>query len=84
MVDAHLRDHNAIKTKNGPAIHRIMLLKEVELMLKKKVAQEEFIALGGLDVLAHWISLNPDGSCPLPQVVESVFEILDMLPIISE
>ena len=30
MVEAHLQDHNAIKTKNGPAIFRIMLLKEVE------------------------------------------------------
>jgi hypothetical protein len=61
-----------------------MLLKEMEQFLRKRNIQIEFLELGGLDVLANWINQNPDGSFPLPQVVESVFQILDHFPITSE
>ena len=61
-----------------------MLLKEMDQLLRKRNIQIEFLELGGLEVLTNWIDQNPDGSFPLPQVVESVFQILDRFPITSE
>ncbi len=57
------------------------MIKEMDSLLMKKPIQTEFLDLSGLEALAFWIRQNPDGSYPLPQVVESVFEVLDRLPI---
>jgi hypothetical protein len=84
MIEAVLEDHKTIQSKRGPALHRIMLLKEMDQMLRKRNIQMEFLQLGGLEILANWIDQNPDGSFPLPQVVESVFQILDHFPMTSE
>jgi len=56
-------------------------LPTVEDLLKKKQIQIEFLENGGLEVLASWISHNPDQSFPLPQIIELVFDILEKLPI---
>lgn len=50
-----MEDHKAIKSKKGPALHRIMLLKEMEQLLRKRNIQIEFLELGGLEVLTNWI-----------------------------
>lgn len=84
MIEAVLEDHKTIQSKNGPALRRIMLLKEMDQLLRKRNIQIEFLNLSGLEILANWIDQNPDGSFPLPQVVESVFQILDRFPITSE
>ena len=54
-----------------------------ELMLKK-TNQDEFLKLRGLTVLEKWLIQNPDGSYPPYQVVDSVMDILDRLPIMIE
>lgn len=69
--------------KATPAINRLMLLSEVDNCLRKKPMQIEFLQQGGLQVLANWISQNPDGNYPLAQVIEKVFEILEYLPVES-
>ena len=74
-------DHKAIEEHKGPAVNRVKLLKEVDSMLRKKHVQLELLDMNGLEVIASWLSENPDGSYPLPQVVECVFDILERLPI---
>jgi hypothetical protein len=81
MITAGQEDHLAIEEESGPALARVRLIKQMDLLLMKKPVQSEFLDLGGLEALAFWIKQNPNGSYPLPQVVESVFEVLDRLPI---
>lgn len=56
----------------------------METHLKKRSIQLEFINIGGLDVMANWIAINPDGGFPLPQVVECVFNLLEQFPITTD
>jgi hypothetical protein len=48
MIEAVNEDHKTIRSKSGPALHRIMLLKEIDQLLRKRSIQEEFLELGGL------------------------------------
>lgn len=82
MIAALQKDHYLLTTKDGgPALERIKIARYVDDLLRKKAVQAEFLDMSGLDVLTDWISPNPDGSYPLPQVVELVFDILERLPI---
>ena len=87
MIDDMIRccqeDHQTIVDESGPAIARIKLIKEMSALLMKKPIQAEFLDFNGLEALSFWIDQNPDGSYPLPQVVESVFEVLERLPMDS-
>lgn len=61
----------------------MFLLKEVDTEMRKKFIQFEFLEQGGIQVLSDWITINPDSTYPLVQVIELVFDILENLPIDS-
>eukprot|EP00347_Sterkiella_histriomuscorum_P015956 403355047 len=83
MIRALLEDHEYIKSGECPAIERLKLLSRVDEQMRKKHIQREFLQQGGLQVLAEWISANPDETYPLAQVIELVFEVLENMPIES-
>ena len=58
---------------------RVKMIKKVDDLLRKQKIQSQFLDMMGLEVLASWISANPNGGYPLPQVVELVFDILERL-----
>ena len=80
MEEALAQDYAAIE--NGlPALARVKLSPTLEHLLKKKIVQHYFLQSQGLNALARWIIVNPDGSSPLVQVVELAFSILESLKI---
>ncbi len=66
MISALHYDQDAINSRSGPALARVKMIQDLETLLKKKPVQMEFLEQSGLEVLAHWISANPDYSYPLP------------------
>jgi hypothetical protein len=66
MIKTCQEDHQTIIDQSGPAIARIKLIQEMNMLLMKKPIQAEFLDFNGLEALAFWIDSNPDGSFPLP------------------
>lgn len=81
MINALQKDHAIISQKQGPALERVKIITSIDNLLRKRPIQNYFLENKGLEILSDWINENPDGGYPLPQVVESVFDILERLPI---
>lgn len=52
--------------------------------MRNKHIQVSFLERGGIQALSDWINTNPDGSYPLIQVVELVFDLLEILSVSSK
>lgn len=64
MREACKFDHSCILDKK-PALYRVQLSAKVQNMMQKKLIQNCFLVSNGVDILAEWIDVNPDGSFPL-------------------
>lgn len=85
MDYANDQDHQAIAESadsgTARAMHRFQLLPKVLESLLTKPNQEEFLKSRGLGILEKWLLQNPDGTFPPFQVIESVLDVLERLPI---
>ena len=81
MREAYELDREANKARK-PAIKRLLMAPEVYKTIRKLSIQEEF-GQEGIETLAEWIDVMPDGTFPNYNLVKGVLECLDFLPIDS-
>lgn len=63
-------------------MHRFLLCSDLAAMLKKKAFQTSFLDMDGLGYLDMWLNVSND--FPPLQVIETVFDVLESLPVDEE
>ena len=77
------KDIELVKS-NKPAYHKLMYSNKLFKQLKNNYVQEIFLANEGCETLSWWIDKTPDGNYPSLKVIETVLDIVNVLPITTE
>jgi transcription factor SPN1 len=75
-------DQDAEANQQGrPAIHKLVMLKEVEEVLENIHLHEDLLEAGLLNILKQWLEPLGDGSIPNVNVRTTLLRLLKKLPI---
>lgn len=83
MRDA-VNDDNKANAEGRPALHKLMLLDQVNRDLRKLSIQEKFLDIGGISMLGRWLEPLPDGTYPNVQVAKEILMTINSLQIDSD
>ncbi|CAI2371557.1 unnamed protein product [Moneuplotes crassus] len=67
-----------------PAVHKVLYCKRLVQQLKNKTIQKLFLCNDGLTYLSMWLEKSVDGCYPCDEVLGTILDICEFLPVGSE